>query len=68
MTRAAVEVADILRVHPHVYCVIPAGGILRDHTRWVHPRQMTLSAAEFLHRLFLHVLPKGFVVRTHLKA
>jgi predicted Zn-ribbon and HTH transcriptional regulator len=27
-----------LLAHPHVHCVIPAGGISRDHTHWVHPR------------------------------
>jgi len=27
-----------LLAHPHIHCVIPAGGIARDHTRWVHPR------------------------------
>jgi predicted RNA-binding Zn-ribbon protein involved in translation (DUF1610 family) len=27
-----------LLAHPHLHCVIPAGGISRDHTRWVHPR------------------------------
>jgi len=27
-----------LLAHPHVHCVIPAGGISRDHTRWVPPR------------------------------
>jgi len=24
--------------HPHVHCVIPAGGLSPDHSRWVHPR------------------------------
>jgi hypothetical protein len=27
-----------LQHHPHVHCVIPAGGPCVDHTRWVHPR------------------------------
>ncbi len=27
-----------LLAHPHIHCVIPAGGISADHTRWVHPR------------------------------
>ena len=27
-----------LLAHPHIHCVIPAGGISRDHRRWVHPR------------------------------
>ncbi len=24
-----------LRIHPHVHCVVPAGGLSLDHTRWV---------------------------------
>lgn len=24
--------------HPHVPCVVPAGGLAPDHERWVHPR------------------------------
>lgn len=29
-----------LQLHPHVHCVVPAGGLSRDHARWVqsHPR------------------------------
>ena len=29
-----------LQIHPHVHCVIPAGGLSLDHKRWVrsHPR------------------------------
>jgi len=27
-----------LQHHPHVHCVVAAGGLARDHTRWVHPR------------------------------
>ena len=27
-----------LLAHPHIHCVIPAGGISADHRRWVHPR------------------------------
>ncbi len=25
-----------VRLHPHVHCVVPAGGLSLDHTRWVH--------------------------------
>jgi hypothetical protein len=25
-----------LRLHPHIHCVVPAGGLSLDHTRWVH--------------------------------
>jgi hypothetical protein len=24
--------------HPHVHCVVPAGGLTPDHQRWVHPK------------------------------
>jgi predicted RNA-binding Zn-ribbon protein involved in translation (DUF1610 family) len=27
-----------LQHHPHVHCVIPAGGLSPDHQRWIHPR------------------------------
>ena len=29
-----------LQIHPHAHCVIPAGGLSPDHTRWIrsHPR------------------------------
>jgi hypothetical protein len=27
-----------LQHHPHVHCVVAAGGLASDHTRWVHPR------------------------------
>jgi hypothetical protein len=25
-----------VRLHPHVHCVVPAGGLSLDHTRWIH--------------------------------
>jgi hypothetical protein len=27
-----------LKIHPHVHCVVPAGGLSLDHTRWVRSR------------------------------
>src|SRR3974377_2345858 len=29
-----------LQLHPHVHCVVPAGGLSRDHASWIrsHPR------------------------------
>jgi hypothetical protein len=27
-----------LLLHPHIRCVIPAGGLAPDHSRWIHPR------------------------------
>ena len=29
-----------LQHHPHVHCVVAAGGLARDHTHWVHPRSL----------------------------
>jgi len=26
-----------LEIHPHVHCVVPAGGLSADHTRWIKP-------------------------------
>jgi hypothetical protein len=28
-----------LQHHPHVHCVVPAGGLSPDHTHWIHPRK-----------------------------
>src|SRR5437667_12612315 len=27
-----------LLLHPHIHCVIPAGGLSPDHRRWIRPR------------------------------
>ena len=27
-----------LKIHPHVHCVVPAGGLSLDHSRWVRSR------------------------------
>src|SRR5450756_2471561 len=27
-----------LELHPHVHCVVPAGGLSADRTRWIKPR------------------------------
>jgi hypothetical protein len=27
-----------LLLHPHIHCVIPAGGLSADHLSWVRPR------------------------------
>ena len=51
-------IAQNLLLHPHIHCVIPAGGLALDHRRWLRPRYRFLltregppavfSAAEFL--------------------
>jgi len=27
-----------LQRHPHIHCVVPGGGLLPDHTRWITSR------------------------------
>jgi hypothetical protein len=35
-----------LQHHPHVHCVVAAGGLARDHTHWVHPRTLRFFLPE----------------------
>src|SRR5215469_10483165 len=41
-----------LRLHPHVHCVIPAGGLSLDHTRWIKSRSRFFLSIKVLRRLF----------------
>jgi hypothetical protein len=41
-----------LRHHPHVHCVIPAGGLSPDHRRWIHPRYHFFLPRHVLRRVF----------------
>ena len=38
--------------HPHVHCVIPAGGLSPDRQRWVHPRFRFFLPVKVLSRVF----------------
>ncbi|HWC16323.1 MAG TPA: IS91 family transposase [Terriglobales bacterium] len=38
--------------HPHIHCVIPAGGLSPDHQRWVHPRYAFFLPVKVLSRVF----------------
>ena len=38
--------------HPHVHCVIPAGGISSDHKAWVHPRYRFFLPVKALRKVF----------------
>jgi Putative transposase/Transposase zinc-binding domain len=38
--------------HPHVHCVIPAGGLSLDHQRWVRPRYRFFLPVRVLSRIF----------------
>jgi len=41
-----------LLLHPHIHCVIPAGGISPDHRRWVRPRYPFFLPVRVLSRVF----------------
>ena len=41
-----------LMPHPHLHCVIPAGGLASDHQRWVHPRYRFFLPLKVLERVF----------------
>src|SRR5499426_6295 len=41
-----------LGLHPHVHCVVPAGGLSLDHTRWVKSRQRFFLSIHVLRRVF----------------
>ncbi len=41
-----------LLAHPHVHCVIPAGGLSLDGTRWIHPRYPFFLPVHVLSRVF----------------
>src|SRR5262249_38338001 len=37
---------------PHMHCLIPAGGLSPDHTRWIHPRYPFFLPVGVLSRVF----------------
>ena len=41
-----------LKLHPHVHCVVPAGGLSPDHTRWVRSRDNYFLPKEVLRKAF----------------
>ena len=41
-----------LQLHPHVHCVIPAGGLSLDRTRWVRSRPRFFLPIQVLRRVF----------------
>ena len=38
--------------HPHIHCVVPAGGFALDYNRWVHPRYPFFLPVKVLSRVF----------------
>jgi predicted Zn-ribbon and HTH transcriptional regulator len=41
-----------LQIHPHIHCVIPAGGLSPDHQRWIHPRYNFFLPVKVLSKVF----------------
>ncbi len=41
-----------LQLHPHVHCVVPAGGLSLDHTRWIRSRPRFFLPIAVLRRVF----------------
>src|ERR1700693_5953597 len=41
-----------LGLHPHVHCVIPAGGVSLDHTHWIKSRSRFFLSIKLLRRVF----------------
>jgi hypothetical protein len=41
-----------LELHPHVHCVVPAGGLSADRTRWIRPRYAFFLPVKVLSRVF----------------
>jgi len=41
-----------LLLHPHIHCVVPAGGLSPDHRRWVRPRYPFFLPVKVLSRVF----------------
>ena len=41
-----------IEIHPHVHCVIPAGGLSLDHTHWVKSRNRFFLSIHVLRRVF----------------
>jgi hypothetical protein len=41
-----------LQHHPHVHCVLPAGGLAPDHSRWISSRRSFFLPIKVLSRLF----------------
>jgi len=41
-----------LQLHPHVHCVIPAGGLSLDHTHWIPARYSFFLPIKVLSRVF----------------
>src|SRR5947209_5116382 len=53
--------------HPHVHCVIPAGGLSLDHQHWIHPRYAFFLPVKVLSRIFRGMFRAGLKKAFHRK-
>jgi len=53
-----------LLLHPHLHCVVPAGGLAPDHTSWIRPKYAFFLPVDVLGSVFrakfVHGLRKAF--------
>ncbi|MFH0934692.1 MAG: transposase, partial [Pseudomonadota bacterium] len=50
-TITSVSVGQTPSLHPHVHCVVPAGGLSFDHTRWVKSHKAFFRPVKVLGRV-----------------
>ena len=48
-----------LSLHPHVHCVVPAGGLSPDHQRWIRPKYRFFLPVKVLARIFRQRFVRG---------
>jgi hypothetical protein len=57
-----------LLLHPHIHCVVPAGGLSADHKSWVRPKYAFFLPVDVLSSVFrakfVHGLRRAFRKRT----
>jgi Putative transposase/Transposase zinc-binding domain len=56
-----------LLLHPHVHCIVPAGGFSSDHKRWVHPKYAFFLPVAVLGSVFRAKFAEG-LRRAHRRA
>lgn len=54
--------AQNLLHHPHIHCVIPAGGLSRDRSRWISCRPRFFLSVRVLSRLFRRLFLEGLAL------
>src|ERR1700720_1446637 len=48
-----------LQLHPHVHCVVPAGGLARDHARWIDSQRKFFLPVDVLKEVFRGKFTEG---------